>query len=162
MQYLYLVLNGLQLRANYHLTHFLGVILMSSRLKTYFKRSFFISVLLCSAAHAAMPLWTVVPVAGSNPNQTVAQNSTITLTFPSADYVKGGVRIDFGSLSLLNSSFTSLNSAGQVVDSAPIQPLSGVNEYTFDLTGVEVNRFRLSMDAWAISSVNVYYFCAGL
>lgn len=33
MQYLYLVLNGLQLRANYHLTHFLGVILMSSRLK---------------------------------------------------------------------------------------------------------------------------------
>lgn len=109
-----------------------------------------------------MPLWTVVPVAGSNPNQTVAQNSTITLTFPSADYVKGGVRIEFGSLSLVNSSFTGLNSAGQVVDSAPIQPLSGVNEYTFDLTGTEVRQFRLSMNSPGFDYVNVYYFCAGL
>lgn len=42
---------------------------------------FFISSLLLSTAHAATPLWTMVPTVGSNPTQTVAENGVTSVQY---------------------------------------------------------------------------------
>ncbi|MFJ1269254.1 hypothetical protein ACD661_11870 [Legionella lytica] len=76
MQHFFFALSRLKLMMRKYLTSAIKTILKISPLFV-----FFISSLLLSAAHAATPLWTIEPSAGSNPTQTVAENGTVSVQY---------------------------------------------------------------------------------
>lgn len=76
MQHFFFALNRLQLMTKNYLAQSIRMVLRSKPLF-----AFFISCLLLSTAQAATPLWTIVPITGSNPIQTVAENGTATVQY---------------------------------------------------------------------------------
>lgn len=84
MRYILGVLSGLKLSSNTNFMRFLNTIVTgvtAVRSNTHLLLSGVLSCLLLSTAHASMPLWTITPLAGSNPIQTVAENSTASVQY---------------------------------------------------------------------------------